>query len=169
MVGNPSAGKSTLTAALQKKASSFFLRAFSAARPVSEVDEKTAGVIPHEFESKKYGRITIYDFAGYREFYNSHAALLQNAVQYSPPIFLLVVDLTDENKVLKENILHWLSILENQCTSADSKPHVVIVGSHIDVLEARDKDPRDKASIVESLRSYHFKNLEYAGFVDIKC
>ena len=108
VVGNPSAGKSTLTAALQKEAS-FFLRAFSTARPVSEVDEKTAGVIPHEFESKKYGRITIYDFAGHLEFYNSHAALLQNAVQYSPPIFLLVVDLTDENKALKENILYWLS------------------------------------------------------------
>ena len=169
VVGNPSAGKSTLTAAVQKEASSFFLRAFSTARPVSEVDEKTAGVIPHEFESKKYGRITIYDFAGHRKFYNSHAALLQNAVQYSPPIFLLVVDLTDENKVLKENILYWLSFLENQCTSADSKPHVVIVGSHIDVLEARGEDPRDKTTIVESLRSNHFKNLEYAGFVAINC
>ena len=169
VVGNPSAGKSTLTAALQKEASSFFLRAFTSARPVSEVDEKTAGVIPHEFESKKYGRITIYDFAGHREFYNSHAALLQNAFQYSPPIFLLVVDLTDKNKTLKENILYWLSFLENQCTSADSKPHVVIVGSHIDVLEARGEDPRGKASIIESLRSNHFKNLEYAGFVAINC
>ena len=168
VVGNPSAGKSTLTAALQKEAS-FFLRTFSTARPVSEVDEKTAGVIPHEFESKKYGRITIYDFAGHREFYNSHAALLQNAVQYSPPIFLLVVDLTDENKALKENILYWLSFLENQCTSADSKPHIVVVGSHVDVLEARGEDPRDKASVIESLRSNHFKNLEYAGFVTINC
>ena len=168
VVGNPSAGKSTLTAALQKEAS-FFLRAFSTARPVSEVDEKTAGVIPHEFESKKYGRITIYDFAGHREFYNSHAALLQNAVQYSPPIFLLVVDLTDENKALKENILYWLSFLENQCTSANSKPHDVVVGSHVDVLEARGEDPRDKASVIESLRSNHFKNLEYAGFVAINC
>ena len=169
VVGNPSAGKSTLTAAIKKEESSFFLRAFSSARPVSDVDEKTAGVIPHEFESKKYGRITIYDFAGHREFYNSHAALLQNAVQYSPPIFLLVVDLTDESKVLKENILYWLSFLENQCTSADSKPHVVIVGSHVDVLEAKGEDPKDKASIVESLRSNHFKNLEYAGFVAINC
>ena len=169
VVGNPSAGKSTLTAALQKEASSFFARAFTSGRPVSEVDEKTAGVIPHEFESKKYGRITIYDFAGHKEFYNSHAALLQNAVQYSPPIFLLVVDLTDENKVLKENILYWLSFLENQCTSSDSKPHVIIVGSHVDVLEARGEDPRDKASIVESLRSNHFKNLKYAGFITINC
>jgi GTPase SAR1 family protein len=169
VVGNPSAGKSTLTAALQKEASSFFIRAFTSGRPVSEVVKQTAGVIPHEFESKKYGRITLYDFAGHREFYNSHAALLQNAVQYSPPIFLLVVDLTDENKVLKENILYWLSFLENQCTSADSKPHVVIIGSHVDVLEARGEDPKDKANIVESLRSNHFKNLEYAGFVAINC
>ena len=52
---------------------------YGASRPperelVSEVDEKTAGVIPHEFESKKYGRIMIYDFAGHSEFYNNHAA-----------------------------------------------------------------------------------------------
>lgn len=46
VVRNPSAGKSTLTAALQKEA-------FNVEKRVSEVDEKTAGVIPHEFESKK--------------------------------------------------------------------------------------------------------------------
>ena len=169
VVGNPSAGKSTLTAALQKEVTSVLLRAFTAARPVSDVDKKTAGVIPHEFESKKYGRITLYDFAGHREFYNSHAALLQNAVQYSPPIFLLVVDLTERSKTVKENVLYWLSFLENQCTSADSKPHVVIVGSHVDVLEARGDDPSSKAGIIESLRSNHFKNLKFAGFVAINC
>ena len=168
VVGNPTAGKSTLTAALQKEAS-FLLRTFITAKRVSEVDEKTAGVIPHEFESKKYGRITIYDFAGHREFYNSHAALLQNAVQFSPPIFLLVVDLTEGNKEFKDNILYWLSFLENQCTSADSKPHVIVVGSHLDVLEARGEDLKEKASVVDSLRSNHFKNLEYAGFVAINC
>ena len=168
VVGNPTAGKSTLTAALQKEAS-FLLRAFSAGKRVSEVDGKTAGVIPHEFESKKYGRITIYDFAGHREFYNSHAALLQNAVQYSPPVFIVVVDLTEDDKAIKENILYWLSFLENQCTTADSKPHVIIVGSHADVLVARGEDPRGKAHIVESLRSNHFTSLEYAGFVPMNC
>ena len=168
VVGNPSAGKSTLTAALQKEAS-FLLRVFSAGKRVSEVDGKTAGVIPHEFESKKYGRITIYDFAGHREFYNSHAALLQNAVQYSPPIFILVIDLTEDDKAIKENILYWLSFLENQCTAANSKPHVIIVGSHADVLVARGEDPISKTHIVESLRSNHFTNLEYAGFVAMNC
>ena len=168
VVGNPSAGKSTLTAALQKE-TSFLSRAFSAAKRVSDVDEQTAGVIPHEFQSRKYGRITIYDFAGHREFYNSHAALLQNAIQFSPPIFLLVVDLTASDKEVKDNVLYWLNFLENQCTSPDSRPHVVVVGSHVDVLEEEGEDPRQKATIVESLRKSHFKNLEYAGFVALNC
>ena len=96
IVGNPAVGKSTLTAALQKEP---ILKILFIATKVSDVDEKTAGVIPHEFESKMCGRITLYDFAGQREFYGSHAALLCNAIQSSPPIFVLVVKVNEENEM----------------------------------------------------------------------
>ena len=169
MVGNPSAGKSTLTKALQSEA--FGLKRITKRIvKVSGVDEKTAGIVPHEFESKTYGRVTLYDFAGQREFYGSHAALLQNAIQTSTPIFLLVVDLSESNDDIKSKIFYWLSFLENQCTSVSSKPHFLVIGSHVDVLKSRGEDPNHKASFITSvLTTPQFASLEFTGFVAMDC
>ena len=169
MVGNPSAGKSTLTKALQSEA--FGLKRITKRIvKVSGVDEKTAGIVPHEFESKTYGRVTLYDFAGQREFYGSHAALLQNAIQTSTPIFLLVVDLSESNDDIKSKIFYWLSFLENQCTSVSSKPHFLVIGSHVDVLKSRGEDPKHKANFITSLLTTpQFASLEFTGFVAMDC
>ena len=169
MVGNPSAGKSTLTKALQSEA--FGLKRITKRIvKVSGVDEKTAGIVPHEFESKTYGRVNLYDFAGQREFYGSHAALLQNAIQTSTPIFLLVVDLSESNDDIKSKIFYWLSFLENQCTSVSSKPHFLVIGSHVDVLKSRGEDPKHKASFITSLlTTRQFASLEFTGFVAMDC
>ena len=169
MVGNPSAGKSTLTKALQSEA--FGLKRITKRIvKVSGVDEKTAGIVPHEFESKTYGRVTLYDFAGQREFYGSHAALLQNAIQTSTPIFLLVVDLSESNDDIKSKIFYWLSFLENQCTSVSSKPHFLVIGSHVDVLKSRGEDPKHKVSFITSLLTTpRFASLEFTGFVAMDC
>ena len=169
MVGNPSAGKSTLTKALQSEMTRF-VSLVTRSKPVSGVDEKTAGIVPHEFESKTYGRVTLYDFAGQREFYGSHAALLQNAIQTSTPIFLLVVDLSESNDNIKSNIFYWLSFLENQCTSVSSKPHFLVIGSHVDVLKSRGEDPKHKASFIASLLTTpQFASLEFTEFVAMDC
>ena len=169
VVGNPFAGKSTLTAALQNEAPAL-IRAFLSNKKVTGVDERTAGVIPHDFKSKKCGQITLYDFAGQREFYGSHAALLQNAIQSFPPIFLLVVDLCDECKDIENNILYWLAFIENQCTQVNGKPHVIIIGSHADVLTERGEDLSPKTSMICSLQgSSYLTNMEFAGFVAMDC
>ena len=147
-----------------------FVSLVTRSKPVSGVDEKTAGIVPHEFESKTYGRVTLYDFAGQREFYGSHAALLQNAIQSSTPIFLLVVDLNESNDDIKSKIFYWLSFLENQCTSVSSKPHFLVIGSHVDVLRSRGEDPKHKASFIASLLTTpQFASLEFTGFVAMDC
>ena len=169
MVGNPSAGKSTLTKAL-KSETTRFVRLVTRSKPVSGVDEKTAGIVPHEFESKTYGLVTLYDFAGQREFYGSHAALLQNAIQTSTPIFLLVIDLSEGDEVIKRNIRYWLSFLENQCTSVSSKPHLIVIGSHPDILKPRGEDPKHKASLITSLLTApQCSSLAFMGFVAMDC
>ena len=168
VVGDPSGGKSTLTAALQKELP-VLARTFANKR-VYDVDEKTAGVVPHEFESRKFGRVTLYDFAGQREFYSSHAALLQNAAKHSSPIFLIVINLIKADKDIKQSISYWASFIGNQCTLVTSKPHIIIVGSHADVLKAEGQDPNQKGHTIHSFCavSLHF-NLEYIGFVAMDC
>ena len=167
IVGNPSVGKSTLTAALKKKIS-VIARIFSG--KVSGVDKKPVGIVPHDIENTTFGKITLYDFAGHREFYSGHAALLQTAIQSTPPVFLLVVNLFEQEDEIIKSILYWISFLEIQCASVSCKPHVILVGSHSDILKGT--NPKDKIiMITDSLEKNHycFTNMEYVGFVAMNC
>ena len=166
VVGNPSVGKSTLTAALTKKIG--FVAWFFSLGKVSGVDEKTVGIVPHDLESDIFGRVTLYDFAGHREFYSGHAALLQSAIQSTPPIFLLVVNLCEEDDEVIKNILYWITFLENQCASVSCKPHVILIGSHADTLI--EVNPKDKVeTIIDSLDTKRFTNMEFIGFIAMNC
>ena len=165
IVGNPSVGKSTLTAALKKKLG-IIARMFSG--KVSGVDKKTVGIVPHDIESDTFGRVTLYDFAGHREFYSGHAALLQTAIQSTPPIFLLLINICEDKGNIIKNILYWISFLENQCASVSCKPHVILIGSHADTLKG--VNPKDKIKkIVDSIDTKCFTNMEYVGFIPMNC
>ena len=165
IVGNPSVGKSTLTAALKKKLG-VIARILSG--KVLGVDKKTVGIVPHDLESEIFGRVTLYDFAGHREFYSGHAALLQTAIQSTPPIFLLVVNLSEKNNEIIKNILYWTVFLENQCASVSCKPYVILIGSHADTLKG--VKPTDKVkNVLDSLNMKCFINMEYVGFVAMNC
>ena len=167
VVGNSSVGKSTLTAALQKELPRL-VKVFVPAKKVSGVDEKTAGIIPHDFDSKRYGHVTMYDFAGHREFYSSHAVLLQSSIESSPPIILLVIDLQESLEDIKQNIQYWLSFLENQSSLRTKKqPHVIIVGSHADILKSNGENLKEREKVVESF--FHFESVNIVGFVAMDC
>ena len=166
IVGNPSVGKSTLTAVLKKKVG-IVARILSLGK-VTGVDQKTVGIVPHDLESEIFGRVTLYDFAGHREFYSGHAALLQTAIQSTPPVFLLVVNLCEEDEEVIKNILYWITFLENQCASVSCKPHVILVGSHADhVKRANPKNILQQ--IIDSLDTKCFTNMEFVGFVAMNC
>jgi len=136
---------------------------------VSGVDQKTAGIVPHDIESRKFGRLTVYDFAGQREFYAGHDAVLKSAVSGSPTaVFLIAADLRNSDEDFKERIQYWLAFLENQELSADPKPHVIIVSSHADHLKKAAVDK--KRQIVDSLQqSPAFSSFHFVGFVAMDC
>ena len=93
IVGNLSVGKSSLTKALQTETSALgaALASITGPRLVSDVEQKTAGIVPCQFTSRKYGHVTFYDFAGQQEYYASHAALLQNAISSSASLFIITL------------------------------------------------------------------------------
>ena len=143
IVGNPSAGKSSLTKALQTETSAALVF-ITGPQLVRNVERKTAGIVPCQFTSKTYGEVTFFDFAGQQEYYASHAALLKNSISSSTPLFLTVADLRDSKEDIKQKLVFWMNFLANQCTSLPTKPHVIIVGSHKDVLKSKGEDPRVK-------------------------
>ena len=171
IVGNPSAGKSSLTKALQTETSALgaALASITGPRLVSDVEQKTAGIVPCQFTSRKYGHVTFYDFAGQQEYYASHAALLQNSISSSAPLFVIVVNLCDSEEDIKQKLVYWISFLANQCTSVTTKPHVIIVGSHKDVVRSRGEDPRARVNM-EFLQAEHVSSsFRISKFIPIDC
>ena len=153
LYGNPSVGKSSLTAALKIKLKFNIVARFFTSGKVSGVDQKTVGIVPHEVESDIYGRVTLYDFAGHREFYSGHAALLQTAIQSTPPVFLLVVNLYQDHEAITKDIMYWMSFLENQCASVNCKPHIILVSSHADFLKTIVEQIKLKQSLTHLIQS----------------
>ena len=98
MIGHSASGKSTLAKALQQHNSSTF---FSIGRCNMQVKPHTVGVIPIELNNPEFGNILLYDFAGDYEFHPSHAALLENSIFSSPPLFILVLNLLSSFEELK--------------------------------------------------------------------
>ena len=165
-VGDHGAGKSTLVKALEKEDNWFTGRLTK----VTGVDEKTAGIIPHKLESRLFGHVALYDFAGHKEFYASHAAMIrQSMAGSSTAIFLLLADLRNNNAEFEASILSWLSFIDNQCP-IDPKPHIIIVGSHADEIESKGENAIAKSSILDSLEHRDaFRHFEFRGFIEINC
>ena len=134
VIGNPGAGKSSLVETLKREG---FFESFWR---VSEsfVPLHTAGIVPSIHTSKHYGRSLFYDFAGDPEYYSSHAAILENIVssKKGDNIFLIVVDLREENIKIREILYYWLLFIQHQ--NLGKEPFLIIIGSHSDTM-ARDK------------------------------
>ncbi len=122
-IGDSMTGKTTLINSLKKEAN----------YEVSEQEpERTAGVVSSSFRSQKYGLVTAYDFAGQREYYASHEAMMQSIVRKSPPIVLLNVKLTDPQETIMSKIFYWSNFINNRLTTLSSGSHLIIIFSHAD-------------------------------------
>ena len=167
ITGGGGVGKSTfLKSMLSSKG---FLAFFSKAKPVTGVDEKTVGIIPYEVVTKEFGRVTCHDFAGQHEFYASHCAILENALQISPPIILYLADLReeDEQKTI-DSLARWMNLVQNQCTKLKDKAHVIVVGSHADILREKQQDPWSKESIFAPVFK-NFSKFKFIAFIPMDC
>ena len=131
VLGNSEAGKSTLVKSLKTVAPDPTL-------VVSDVDGPTAGIVQIECDSKVFGNVLFYDFAGHPEYESSHSAFLESSLSpspsSSPPIFCLVVNVHNKYQKITQHVQYWLSFIKNYCGSTEVKPHAIIIGSHADLL-----------------------------------
>ena len=133
VLGNPGAGKSSFVKSLETKGD-VFSRIKNRFTKVRNVDEQTAGIIPHDVESEALGRITIFDLAGHKEFYASHDNLLRNSLTNSPAIIILVIDIRGEEGVIRETLQYWFEFISNHISDGGPKLHLLVVGSHADSI-----------------------------------
>ena len=169
VLGNPGAGKSTFVKALSTEGH-IFSRIKHQFTKVRDVDEKTAGIIPHDIHSKALGRLTLYDFAGHKEYYAGHDALLHNTMTNSPSIVTLVVDMRDEEGKIRETLQYWFQFINNHSSGGGAKPHLLIIGSHADVIPS--SEVRQKSRALESVLNSHtckVDNVTFAAQIVIDC
>ena len=172
LTGYSGAGKTTLSQLIRllaNKASGFF-SVLSSGR-VTNVECLTAGIIPLHVESKvnNLDNMVIYDFAGQQEYYSSHAAVLERIMKNSAATFLFIVDLSQHMDKISESIHYWISFIENACSSAQGSSHIIIVGSHADLVKSS-QELKEKSSLVENIAKSRVKQqLTYGGFERMDC
>ena len=130
LVGNPGAGKSTLSHVINDTATGpFVLGSF---RNVGGVVPCTAGIIPYKLQHRTLGNIILHDFAGHSEYYSSHSAVIENLLQGSGGVFLIAVNIL-ENEAVKQ--LHqWLTVVRNEAQKALNQCHIIVIASHVDEI-----------------------------------
>ena len=146
VVGNPSVGKTTLIQALRNECSGCEI--------VAEKFDHTAGVVPTKFSSKIYGDVMFYDFAGQQEYYASHDTIIHNIIKNVTPIILILVNLTDSKKRIRNQAHYWINFVDKRYEVA----HIIIVCSHADRLIEEHKDPSTKVSDLESFITSELKD-----------
>ena len=154
VLGNSGTGKSTLIKAVTTEASQLLKFALSSRAKLvnpSEVPPLTAGIVPIPFISKHFGHAVLYDFAGQHEYYSSHAAVLENLILPSPPLFLVLIDISKPLKEIKDKLLYWWQFINNHSQQAKSPPHAILVGSHKDIAKANGENPQ---KIIEQALAY---------------
>ena len=129
LVGNPGAGKSTLSHVINDTASFTLLGSF---RNVGGVVPCTAGIIPYKLQHRTLGNIIVHDFAGHSEYYSSHSAVIENLLQGSGGVFLIVVNILEKEAV--KQLHQWLTVVRNEAQKALNECHVIVIVSHVDEI-----------------------------------
>ena len=160
LTGDSGAGKTTITELIVRLASS------TAVECVADVQRLTAGIVPHHIQSEQLGNFVVYDFAGQQEYYSSHAAVLEQVMRRSAAMFLCVVDLSESKEKICESLHYWLSFIDNACSTAEGRSHVVIVGSHADQVTS---SAQEKSSLLQEIAVRRVKRQQYTGYLSMDC
>ena len=170
LTGYSGAGKTTISQLIHLLANETGFFSWLSSGRVTDVECLTAGIIPLHVESKvnELGNMVIYDFAGQQEYYSSHAAVLERIMKNSAAIFVCIIDLSQCMDKISESMHYWISFIENACSSAQGSSHVIIVGSHADLVKSS-RELKEKRSLVESIAESRVKQLTYGGLVSMDC
>ena len=144
LLGNPGAGKSTLSHVITDTATGFV--AFGTFRNVKGVEPCTAGIIPTKLQHKTLGNIILHDFAGHSEYYSSHSAVIENLLQGSGGVFLIVVNILEKEGV--KQLHQWLTVVRNEAQKALDQCHIIVVASHVDEIS----DPIERTKREEEIQ-----------------
>ena len=161
LLGDSGVGKSTLTEVIKQRSQGGVW--FGQYRSISGVEPLTAGIISHRLEHKELGNIILHDLAGQPEYYSSHIAVLENTLQGSAAVFIVVVKLSEDAPY------RWLSIVKDLSSKCSSTCYVLTVASHKDTVHQSLRE-QFRHKLEEKISSFlKGKRLRSMGTVYLDC
>ena len=167
MCGNTTAGKSSLTAVIMERAKKPPDHKFDTSECVT-VEPLTAGINPHTFTSHEIGNVVLYDLAGHKEYYSSHAAVLENLMLSSPAVFLVLSKLINDRITMRKELYYWFNFIENisKGMKSSKRSQIIVIGSRLDELTTS-LDPISE--LVDEVAKKAIYTQEFHGFVPMEC
>ena len=163
--GNTEAGKSSLSAVLEKRAELVYIRE---ARDVTGVKPFTVGIIPMTIHSHEIGNVVLYDLAGHPEYHSSHASVFGKLMITSPAVFLIVIDLTTSEHEIATQLYYWARFVSNTSRASFENSKILVVGSHADQFFSPD-DLDKRICFIHSKISKALTPEAFSGFVALDC
>ena len=165
--GNIGAGKSSLAAVIMERAKKPPNYMFHTSDPIP-VELLTTGINAHTISSHEVGNIVLYDLAGHKEYYSSHAAILENLMLSTPAVFAILSKMTEKLDIIERDLYYWFNFIKNASLQlSSSRPsQILVIGSRLDeVTNGYEKISKLVAEVAE--KANH--SQEYVGFLPMEC
>ena len=151
LLGNSGAGKSTLAKVITERATNMIsITLFGQFRYVQGVEPYTAGIIPTKLQHKELGNIILHDFAGQSEYYTSHTAVIENLLQGSAAVFVIVVNILEEE--VTKHLQKWLTIVINEVSKTLNHCRIIVAVSHVDEMIDRVTKEEKKSKLQQIIK-----------------
>ena len=77
-----------------------------------------------------------------------------------PPIILIIINLTEEDIIIRDQLHYWINFIGNRCARLKDKAHLIVIGSHADLLESQGVNPSQRMSLfLESIETQVVKRM----------
>ena len=165
--GNIGVGKSSLAAVIMKRANKPPNYKFDTSDPIP-VEPLTTGINAHTFSSHEVGNVVLYDLAGHKEYYSSHAAILENLMLNTPAVFAILSKMTDNLDIIERDLYYWFNFIKSASLQlSSSRPsQILVIGSRLDELtNGHEKISKLVAEVVAKADL----SQEYGGFLPMEC
>ena len=165
--GNTGAGKSSLAAVIIERAKKPPNYKFDTSDPIP-VELLTTGINAHTLSSHEVGNIVLYDLAGHKEYYSSHAAILENLMLSTPAVFAILSKMTDNLEIIKSDLYYWFNFIKNASLQlSNSKPsQILVIGSRLDEMT---NGYEEVSKVVAEVAEKADHSQEYVGFLPMEC
>ena len=111
--------------------------------------------------------MVLFDLTGQAEYHSSHSAVMETVMQQSPATFINVIDLSNTDAEIAQQLHYWLNFIKDSTSKNTIKSSLIVVGSHFHPLGH--EQLQRKCTLIVNTVQEKLERQEYMGFVAVDC